>query len=117
MRILKSILPVLLLIFANITWAHTGLKSSSPADGADLSASPQELRLEYFGAVALVRLQLAKANGEAVDLGFKPSAATAKSFSFTLPNLPAGSYTVEWSIIGADTHKIDGKFSFKVQAQ
>jgi methionine-rich copper-binding protein CopC len=111
-RIVLALLAALLL--HSPAFAHTALSNSVPADGQTLNAAPV-LHLEFNGTVSLLRLEVRGKDGE-VDIGFTPGASTAAVHEVTLPALPDGRYVVDWTIIGADGHRISKSFSFTLDA-
>lgn len=92
--------------------AHVGLKSSSPSASEVLYSSPEQLNLTFSNEVRLVKLQLQNAAGEGVGLEFKASANASAQFNNTLPKLKAGEYTVIWTVLGLDGHKMSDTFNF-----
>jgi methionine-rich copper-binding protein CopC len=52
----------------------------------------------------------------AIDIDFKPITAAAASFSVEVPTLSTGTYTVSWTALGGDSHRVNGSFSFGVGA-
>jgi len=56
------------------------------------------------------------ANHEPMPIkGFK-TAVESKTMTLTFPRaLPAGSYDLKWHLVGADQHKMEGGYSFKVK--
>ena len=92
--------------------AHVGLKSSSPSASEVLYNSPKQLNLTFSNEVRLVKLQLQNAAGEDVDLEFKASANASAQFNHTLPKLKAGEYTVIWTVLGLDGHKMSDTLNF-----
>lgn len=114
---LVKLLMFTTLLFSTALSAHTQLQSSVPADGAQLSQSPAELQLHFSKAVRLMRVSLAESERGQVKLAFMPGAAPEKDISLALPALEAGEYTVSWTIMGGDGHKMSGDFSFTVAAE
>ncbi len=106
---------LILCLLSTVAVSHTKLSNSSPAADAKLDQAPSELRLSYSTDVRIMALVLKNEDGVKTDLGFKPSAETADQFQFHLPALENGNYTVDWSILGEDGHKMTGGFSFTVQ--
>lgn len=102
------------LFLQNPAFAHNALTGSVPGDGETLSAAPV-LRLEFNGAVSLLRLSVTGAGGE-VDIGFTPRADAAALHEVALPALAEGRYVVDWTVLGADGHRISQTFSFTVDA-
>jgi methionine-rich copper-binding protein CopC len=94
-------------------FAHTALSASQPADGETVSA-PAALTLDFAAPVSLLVLSVTGNTGE-VDIGFAPRAEASPQHKIALPTLAAGRYTVDWTIVGADGHKISKSFSFTVE--
>lgn len=111
---LARLLALGLLLFATAASAHTGLQTTSPADGAQLGQPPAELELHFSGKVRLMRVSLAEAERGEVKLAFMPGAVPEKDISLQLPALDAGDYIVSWVAMGGDGHKMSGDFSFQV---
>jgi methionine-rich copper-binding protein CopC len=108
----------LLLLSSVPLYAHTGLASSTPADYAMLTQSPETIELTFEGEVRLVKLtlnQIKDEDAQAIALGFKPKMTPALSFSQAIPELSSGEYRVEWSAMGKDAHKMKGSFHFELQ--
>lgn len=96
---------------AAVVSAHTGLETSSPAEGEIVSKEPQEIVLEFNTDLeSASTFTLTDADGKEVPLGIElenhkmsgtPGAAMAD-----------GEYTVNWRITGADGHPIEGDYVF-----
>jgi copper resistance protein C len=96
--------------------AHTDLASSSPIDGAVSNSAPPAIELNFNGDVQLLKLQIAGSNTGEVASAFKPSAAKQQSFVVALPALVEDTYTVNWTVLGADGHRVEKSFTFTVDA-
>jgi copper resistance protein C len=94
--------------------AHTHLEAATPADGAVLKTAPASVELSFGEDVQLLKLDVAGASGEAVEIDFKPSAISSKAFVVPLPSLKPSVYTVDWTVLGADGHRLEGHFGFTV---
>lgn len=114
MKIFKMLAILTLALLSNIASAHSGLKDSTPENGAMLNELPKNLMLEFTMQVKLVRLQLTEQSGEPIELINKPSKNFATTFNIALPMLDSGSYTVTWIAMGKDAHKMKGNFTFTV---
>jgi methionine-rich copper-binding protein CopC len=114
MKIIKTLLLLPALLLGSLLYAHTALKVATPADGAVLNTAPTALELGFTEDVQLLKVELATAAGVAQELGFKPSAAAATTFSVPLPALAPAAYQVSWTILGKDGHRVDGKLGFTV---
>ncbi|QDC37434.1 copper homeostasis periplasmic binding protein CopC [Sphingobium fuliginis] len=104
---------------------HPKLLSSSPAADATVS-KPTRLTLSFseklLAPLSGVDLTMTGMPGMADHApmpikGFKTAVdGDGKTMIVTLPRaLPAGSYDLNWHIVGADQHKIAGKYSFSVK--
>lgn len=116
--VLHTGLASMLLLSSVPLYAHTGLASSTPADHAMLTQSPETIELTFKGEVRLMKLMLNHLKDEeaqAIALGFKPKMTPALSFSQTMPELSSGEYRVEWMAMGKDAHKMKGMFRFELQ--
>jgi methionine-rich copper-binding protein CopC len=113
MKSLKLLLSSLLLLVSGVLRAHTHLEAAVPADGAVLKAAPAAIELTFGEDVQLLKVEVAGASGP-VALDFAPSATATKTFSLALPALAPSAYTVNWTVLGADGHRVDGHFAFTV---
>ena len=103
-----------MMLMTSTVFAHTGLKSSTPKDNAMLMASPKKLHLEFTKKVVLVKVNVTDTKGKQVSIDFKPSMTATTSYDIVLPSLTANTYHVNWVVMGTDSHKMNGNFSFMV---
>ena len=104
------------LLAPTVLFAHAKLSEASPANGAVVNESPEALTLTFNEDVQLLKLALADTDSKLVTTEFKPSSASQLSFSIALPELAKGAYTVNWTIMGDDGHKVEGNYTFSVDA-
>lgn len=114
---------VLALALPGVASAHSKLVSSTPAANATV-AKPTKLSLTFSetflapmsGAELVMTGMPGMANHEPMPIkGFKTD-VNGKTMTLTFPRaLPAGSYDLKWHIVGADQHKMEGGYSFKVK--
>lgn len=114
MKSMKLVLSSLLLLASSLLRAHTHLEAAAPADGAVLKAAPPAVELTFGDEVQLLKLELASATGATVAMDFQASGTASKTFSVSLPALAPSTYTVNWTVLGADGHRIEGRFAFTV---
>lgn len=116
--------PLLLLFFLSwpaLLWSHTHLRSSAPADGAELVELPRELRFTFSEAVtlALTHIELRGPDGSVVALlapvqvADSPQVVVARIAG----GLAAGEYQVSWRTTGGDGHPVRGQFGFVIAAE
>jgi methionine-rich copper-binding protein CopC len=112
-----AVSAMLLLSGTMAALAHAHLVRATPAAGGTVQAAPTEVMLRFseklepkFSSV-IVR----DSAGKQVNKG---DATVDKSdrmvIRVSLPSLEPGVYKVEWRAMSADTHKINGDFTFKV---
>jgi methionine-rich copper-binding protein CopC len=92
--------------------AHTALKSSSPADGATLTAAPESVRLAFTGKPSSADLAVT------LDNEIVPLAGPVRvdgSEVVAQVSLPGpGTYTVAYRIVSSDGHPVQGTTRFTV---
>ncbi|MEQ6332197.1 MULTISPECIES: copper homeostasis periplasmic binding protein CopC [unclassified Sphingobium] len=124
-RFLIAAAALSLAILPGAALAHSKLVSSSPAANATV-AKPTKLTLtfseKFLAPMSGVELVMTGMPGMADHppmpiKGFKTALAPdGKTMVVTLPRaLPAGDYDLKWHIVGADQHKMEGGYSFKVK--
>lgn len=97
--------------------AHGTLQRATPGDGDQLSAVPRELRLTFTEDVEvdLTRLALTGPGGRVAlaPLELAPDSATVVVAGIE-GSLVAGTYSVEWQVVGNDGHPVRGEYSFSI---
>ena len=78
--------------------------------------SPERLTLTFSGDVRLAKVTMKDSANQSVDFEFKPSTSASSNFSWDLPNLNAGRYSVNWVVLGGDGHKMSGDFNFMLHS-
>lgn len=98
--------------------AHASLKSSNPAAGAALVASPKEIVLIFNEKVeeAFSTITLSDGKGKpVVSDKAKVDVSNPGMLRLNAPALTGGSYTVTWAVAGHDGHRRKGDFKFTVK--
>jgi putative copper export protein/methionine-rich copper-binding protein CopC len=116
--IIAGAVTAALLLSAGAVFAHGVLQSSSPANGAHLTAAPRELRLTFSEApeLGIARIQLTGPDGQPVALGAL-GATGDRRMTLVAPiigPLAEGPQTVAWQVAGADGHPVRGTFRFVI---
>lgn len=113
-KVYKLLLLIVLSTLATTNvFAHTALSEAVPSDGAMIMQSPENLQLKFTEDVRLLKVAVMLGENE-IDIEFEPSATASRQFSVTLPKLEHGHYSVAWSVMGADSHRVEGNLSFMV---
>ncbi len=117
-EITKMSLTILLgSLIGGWAYAHPTLQASNPGRDATVQA-PKEVRLTFSEHVIakFSGLTIKDGSGAAIETA-NPSIDPNDKRQFVVPitkSLPPGTYEVEWHAVSADTHKVNGHFSFKV---
>ena len=115
----KLMLMTLLMLFtlAPGAFAHTDLESSTPGDGEIVKEALQGITLTFEGKIEQgSRFELRGPDGKEVPI--EALTVTENQVTGTLPDkLDNGEHTVDWSIISADGHQMEGDFSFTMQIE
>ena len=107
----------LVLLGAGPASAHSGLRSTLPADGAQVEASPAEVVLEFDEPVStrLSRVQVTGPAGDTWQTGEpEVSGSTVRQPLAALG--PAGTYSVAYRVVSADGHPVSGTSTFTLTA-
>lgn len=112
--VVLAALLLMVLTDAPAARAHDALAGSTPADGATLDQPPAEVVLTYSAELldAAQTVLVADAGGVTVAQG-SPT-VSGRTAVLALPTLAAGQYTVSWSVVSSDGHRIEGRFAFTV---
>lgn len=104
------------LLCAGGALAHANLVSSDPAKDATI-ASPKQITLRFSEALEMKvsGLKLTDIDGKSVAIK-AVAAPDAKSLAAVpAETLAPGLYTITWTSMGSDAHKMSGTVSFSVQ--
>ena len=96
-------------------FAHTPMRKSSPANNDVLTESPQEISLQFGAPVKLIGLVVNSANGNKTVLSPNNDEAQ-REFVLPIQKLEDGNYTIEWSALGGDAHRLTGKIQFSINS-
>ncbi|KAA0945639.1 MULTISPECIES: copper homeostasis periplasmic binding protein CopC [unclassified Pseudomonas] len=119
MLIKKTLTTVALLaslLGASAAFAHAHLKSATPAADSTVAA-PKDVRLTFSEGIeaTFTNVSLSKDGTEVAVKGLETPDADKKVLVVTpAAPLAAGTYKVEWHAVSVDTHKSEGRYSFKV---
>ena len=114
MTFLKTVMLASVLAISTSALAHTGIKSTQPANEQTLETAPKHLTLNFSGSVRLMKVILKDGDDKDLKIDFKPTAKAADSFKIAVPDIENGGYTVSWTAMGKDGHKMTGDFSFLI---
>lgn len=93
--------------------AHDSLISVTPEDGSSVEMAPDQAVLTFSGIPLDVSPQaILQKDGETIET--EPVSLDAYDLILPLPELEAGAYSIIFSIVSSDGHRIDGTTSFDV---
>ena len=96
--------------------AHAQLVRTTPPDRAVLATAPTEARFVFDDSVQAASGIEAVRNGDGSVLGGEPHVVRGRTLVVPLRRLGDGDYTVLWSVISDDGHRISGVIAFAVGA-
>lgn len=116
-RILLTVMVALFTFgLGSNTYAHSHLSTSTPADGEIVTESIAAITLNFDGKIEQGSyLEITSAEGLVVELADLQIGKGMLTGTVAQP-LMNGDYDVNWSIISADGHPIEGAFSFTMNA-
>jgi copper transport protein len=104
---------------APAAWAHATLETTSPADGVILKQAPTKVSATFDEPVGVSpdSLQVFAPNGGRVDTGGTAHGSQPQEIVVSLKSgLGKGTYTVGWHVISADSHPVQGAWTFSIGA-
>ena len=110
----KTLFILTLLFFSNLLLAHSALNSSSPSNGDELDKSPEKISLTFLNPVKLIKFEIFSEDQKTIETDFEASMEDRMEFNINPGELSNGLYTVIWTMMGPDGHKMKGEFLFKV---
>jgi copper resistance protein C len=115
---IQSLVVVLFLALQSHAWAHAFLDHAEPKVGSTITSSPAEIKIWFTQELepAFSKLEVQDAQGNEVDKKDAHLDDKDKTlFLVSLPQLPAGTYTVIWHAVSVDTHRTQGRFKFTIK--
>ena len=114
---LSALVVALVVVFAAPASAHASLLSTDPSNGGVYDTPPKAITLRFSEGVevSLGGIRVYTSDRQRVVTG-KPEHPNGQQSVVTtsLPKLGDGTYVVTWRVISADSHPIEGAYSFQV---
>lgn len=92
--------------------AHPAYKDSSPQSGATVASPPPELWIEFTERIEGGSITITDPCGERADHGEDEMNLTSDRLTTGMHGDKAGTYVVQWSVLGSDGHNTRGEFTF-----
>ncbi len=108
-----------LLAAAPAALAHAKLESTSPADGTVVGTAPTTVSATFDEQVGVSAdsLRVFGPGGQRADNGATTHGSVPQEITVgLLPSLARGTYTVAWHVVSADSHHVQGAFTFSIGA-
>lgn len=103
-----------LLVLAAPAFAHSTVKSSTPASGSVIPASPAEVVITFNEAARMTSVVVAETGKADRKLDFSP-AGQATTFTMADPKLVNGRNEIRWKALSKDGHPIEGSIILVVK--
>ena len=109
-------LAIIALINALATgaFAHSGVDTIMPKDGATLAEAPSEISFSFADEIRLTRVDMIHQDHPAVRLDLRDQTSFGRVFLLPLDGSGEGIYRIEWRGLGKDGHAMQGEFTFTV---
>lgn len=117
LRVVPVLAAVFVIAAAAPAWAHAILISTNPPTDGVVAVAPGQLSLTYsenveasFGAIRVYTCA-----GKRIATGAPQHASRSDhTVVVSIPRLADGVYLVSWRVISADSHPVNGTYSFRV---
>jgi len=117
LRSISILAAALVLGGAAVAFAHTEVRSTSPAIGGTAKTSVTKVTVTFTGPLRRGTLRVAGPGGKVVSAG--SGARDPRNVNRLLVglrgSLKPGSYKASWTIVAADGHNQKGSFQFKLK--
>lgn len=115
--VLFALMVLVIALVASTAFAHTGLSSSSPAEGQAVDGPLDTISLSFTGTPTADDESVAVADEAGNTIRPVSVVQTGNDVVATFdPPLDAGSYALAWRVRADDTHFVEGTISFGVLA-
>jgi copper resistance protein C len=96
--------------------AHSFPESESPSAGETINASPSQVTIKYDAPIEKLFASLEVLDGAGQNKAAGPANVSpdGSKLSVDLDKLKPGDYKVKWHVVGIDSHRTEGSYSFTV---
>jgi methionine-rich copper-binding protein CopC len=96
--------------------AHSFPRQETPSAGETLTTAPAEIVIKFDAPIEKVfaKLEVLDSSGKNLAQDQPLYGSDGATLSTKVAPLPAGTYTVKWAVVGADTHRTEGSYAFTV---
>ena len=111
--LLATVSAFALALVPSAAFAHPAYKSSSPAADSSVAEPPSEIWVEFTERIEGGSITVTDPCGEQADHGDEEMNLTQDRLTTAAHGDKAGTYTVDWSVLGSDGHNTRGSFVFE----
>ena len=117
--LLATAMAVLIACAAATACAHSFPEAQNPAAGQVLTTPPAEVTIRYDAAIEklFATLEVLDSNGKNRAAGGPQVSTDGRTLSVKLAPLGHGEYKVRWAVLGIDTHRTQGSYTFTIAAK
>ena len=108
------ILALLALLAPSAATAHDQLIESFPADGDVITEMPLQLSLEFSDQIIPMMPAVLIQDAARNTVHEAAPALNGRVATSPFPELPDGAYNLNWSVVSADGHRIEGSIPFEM---
>jgi copper transport protein len=113
--LLATLAAVWSFLFASPALAHAELVSMIPANGAQLTGPPTEVRMTFTESINLVDNGIRLVDHVGANVPTPQPTVNGRTVTWPMPpDLPEGPYIITWRVVSADGHPVSGASSFGV---
>lgn len=94
--------------------AHSEKEGTTPADGAQLTETPEMIHMVFDDPMRITMVRLVNADGAQMPLERETGLEPSLEFHAEPEPLAPGRYRVEWRGLASDGHAMQGSFSFEL---
>jgi copper transport protein len=116
--VVPAIAAVVLVATASAASAHAVLEGTNPGPNTNVAEAPTAITLRFSEHVDAQSngIQLLDGSSNSVDVGStRHVAGKGNAITASVTKLPKGLYTVVWRVVSADSHPVQGAFTFGVR--
>lgn len=114
--LLSIALSALLMSSTGSARAHSFPCQETPGAGETLASAPAQIVIKFDAPIEklFAKLEVLDSSGKNLSQGQPLYGSDGATLSTKVAPLPPGAYTVKWAVVGADTHRTQGSYSFTV---
>lgn len=111
---LRLALAFAAIVLSGAAFAHSEKEGTTPADGAQLTETPEMIHMVFDDPMRITMVRLVNADGAEMPMERGTGLEPSLEFHAEPDPLSPGSYTVEWRGLASDGHAMQGSFSFEL---